>query len=127
MTSDPIKEQVSFTAIHPALLHAWLKPTQKQLRLVAALESGCTVSFIEPFFYSSGTLFDYSLESYSADFVVFPICLLCSSIFSIPQRSLYFDNTFYFSDLKADGFPDNLSPLILKPTSLWTLFVQYPA
>lgn len=107
--------------LHPALLQALLKPIQKQLRMVAALESGCTVSFIEPFFYSSGSLFDYSLESYSADFVGFPICLLCSSIFSIPQRCLYFDNTFYFPDLKADCFPDNLSPLILKPTSLWTL------
>ena len=120
------KNKWALQPLHPALLHAWLKPTQKQLRLVAALESGCTVSFIEPFFYSSGTLFDYSLESYSADFVVFPFCLLCSSISSIPQRSLYFDNT-YFSDLKADGFPDDLSPLILKPTSLWTLFVRYPA
>lgn len=43
----------------------------------------------------------------------FPICFLCSSIFSIPRRCLYFDNTFYFSELKADCFPDNLSPLIL--------------
>ncbi|KAI4544200.1 hypothetical protein MG293_004466 [Ovis ammon polii] len=63
------------------------------------------------FWFQSGILRDY--------------CVL-SSISSIPQRSLYFDNT-YFSDLKADGFPDDLSPLILKPTSLWTLFVRYPA
>lgn len=65
-----------------------------------------------------------SLESCSADFVISlppPICLLCSSIFSIPQRCLYFDNTFNFSDLEADGFSDNLSLLILKTTSLWAL------
>ena len=65
------QKQVGSQPLHPVLLQAWLKPIQKQLRLVAALESGCTVSFIEPFFYYSGTLFDYSLESCCADFAIF--------------------------------------------------------
>lgn len=71
-----------------------------------------------------------SSESYSADFVIFffsPTCLLCSSVFSIPQRCLYFDNTFYFSDLEAHGFSDNVSPFILKTTSRWTSFVRSSA
>lgn len=39
--------------------------------------------------YSLGPSFECSLESYSADFVIFPICFLCSSIFSIPQECLF--------------------------------------
>lgn len=46
-----------YQPLHPALLQAWLKPVQKRLRLVAAPESGCYVSIIEPFSCSSGTLF----------------------------------------------------------------------
>lgn len=71
-----------------------------------------------------------SLESHSADFVIFfffSTCLLCSSVYSIPQRCLYFDNTFSFSDLEAHGFSDNVSPFILKTTSLWTSFVRSSA
>lgn len=119
------QKQVGSQPLHPVLLQAWLKPIQKQLRLVAALESGCPVSFIEPFFYYSRTLFDYSLESCCADFAIFffPISFPCGSIFSIPQRCLCFDHTFYFSDLERGDFPDHLSPFFLKPTVLWTLFV----
>lgn len=120
MLSDPIKNKWD-QPLHPALLQAQLKPIQKQLRFVAAPESGCLVSFIEPFSYLSGTLF----VPWKAVLLILwsppPICLLCSSIFSVPQRCLYFDSTFNFSDLEADGFPDNLSLLILKTTSLWTL------
>lgn len=70
-----------------------------------------------------------SLESFSADFVIFfsPTCLLCSSVFSIPQRCFYFDNTFSFSDLEVHGFSDNVSPFILKTTSLGTSFVRSSA
>lgn len=56
MLSDPIKNKWD-QPLHPALLQAQLKPIQKQLRFVAAPESGCLVSFIEPFSYLSGTLF----------------------------------------------------------------------
>lgn len=108
--------------LHPALLQAWLKPSNTTIE-VHSCPRICLVSLTEPVFYSSCTLVECSLESCSADFVIFLTCILCSSVFIIPQRRLYFDNTFSFSDLRADGFPGNLPALILKPTSLWTFFV----
>jgi len=50
MIADPVENKWEGAQwLHPALLQAWLKPIQRQLRLVAAPESGCLVGFIEPF------------------------------------------------------------------------------